>query len=333
MTGRVLVTGGAGYVGSHAAAALLDRGYDVVVADDLSTGHAAAVPDGARFVEIDIADEGRLIDLLGKHEVDAVLHFAARSLVGESMADPLGYFEHNVGGAGALLRAMSLAGVRRFILSSTANIFGSGDGSPLAETAPIAPGSPYGESKYMIERMLRWAEKAYGIHSVALRYFNAAGADPEGRRGEAHDPETHLIPILLQAALQQRDGVEIYGDDYSTPDGTCIRDYVHVDDLADAHIRALEALDEGCAPAYNLGTGCGHSVREVVDAVRAVTGADIPCRIAARRAGDPAVLVADPSKAMAELGWRPRYTRLEDVVETAWNWHRANPEGFREKAA
>ena len=327
MTRSVLVTGGAGYVGSHAAAVLLEHGCRVVVLDNLQTGHRAAVPSGAVFVEADLADPEALDRCLAGQNCGAVMHFAANSLVGESMEQPFRYLGDNVTNALNLLRAMSRHGVKRFVLSSTANLYGSPARVPIDEDAPINPGSPYGESKHIVERILRWADTTLGIGSVSLRYFNAAGADPSGARGEDHRPETHLIPNVLRAAQGLRSHVEIHGVDYETQDGTCIRDYVHVLDLAQAHVLALRALDRG-ARCYNLGNGSGYSVREVIETARQVTGLDIPVVEGPRRPGDPAVLVASCRKIMDELDWRPRYGDLRDIIATAWEWHRRHPNGY-----
>lgn len=325
---RILVTGGAGYIGSITAAALLDRGHDVVVLDDLRTGHRAAVPDGAPFVLADVADEVAVGDAIDRHGCDAIVHFAASSLVGESMERPLAYFGNNTAGSLALLTAALERGVRRFVLSSTAALYGTPDAVPIPETAPLRPESVYGESKHMVERMLRWLGETAGLGWTALRYFNAAGA--HGGRGEDHRPESHLIPIVLQTALGRRDRVAIFGDDYDTPDGTAVRDYVHVADLARAHVLAVEAVEPGRGAAFNVGTGHGFSVREVIEACRDVTGHEIPAEAAPRRAGDPPRLVADPSAIGRELGWRPEVAELRDIVATAWSWHRAHPDGYPE---
>jgi UDP-glucose 4-epimerase len=327
MKRRFLVTGGAGYVGSHLVAELLNRGADCVVLDDLSTGHRAAVLPGARLVAGDLADAGLLDGVLAEGPWDAVFHFAARSLVGESMRDPMLYFRDNVGNGARLIDACVRHGVRRFVLSSTAALFGASGNGPLDEQAPIAPGSAYGESKHMIERMLAWADRVHGLRSACLRYFNAAGADPEGRLGEDHRPETHLIPLVIDAALGRRDGLEVYGADFATPDGTAIRDYVHVADLADAHLRVLDGLERGSL-AYNLGTGRGNSVLEVVRAVERVSGRPVPLRTVGRRPGDPPMLVASPARIAAEAGWRARFTALDDIVATALRWREAHPAGY-----
>jgi UDP-glucose 4-epimerase len=327
MTGRFLVTGGAGYVGSHLVAALLARGAACTVLDNLGSGHREAVLPGARLVEGDLADRRLLDSVLADGPWDAVFHFAARSLVGESMRDPMLYFQENVGGGARLIDACVRHGVRRFVLSSTAALFGRPSHAALDETAPIEPGSAYGESKHMIERMLLWAERVHGLRSACLRYFNAAGADPDGRLGEDHRPETHLMPLVIDAALGRREGIDVFGSDFDTPDGTAIRDYVHVADLAEAHLLVLGTLRDRSV-AYNLGTGRGHSVLEVIRAVERVVGRPVPLRRAERRAGDPPVLVASSRRIEADLGWRPRFTSLEEIVATAFRWREAHPLGY-----
>ncbi len=323
---NVLVTGGAGYVGSVATEALLARGHHVVVVDDLRTGHRDAVPDGAAFVLADVADAELVGYALEEHGVEAILHFAAASLVGESMTAPLDYFDNNVTGALRLWRTALRHGVKRVVVSSTAALYGTPDAVPIPETARLAPESVYGETKLQIERTLSWLASTAGVGSVALRYFNAAGAS--STRGEDHRPESHLIPIVLHVAAGRREKVSVFGDDYPTPDGTAVRDYVHVEDLADAHVRALEILEPGVARAFNLGNGQGYSVRQVIDVTREVTGRDIAVEASPRRAGDPPALVADASAAHRDLGWTPRYPDLRDIVASAWAWHRANPDGY-----
>jgi UDP-glucose 4-epimerase len=326
----ILVTGGAGYIGSHTAALLVERGYDVVVFDDLSTGHREAVPAEARLVVGDLAHAERVSDLFRTHRVDAVLHFAANSQVGHSMRAPFAYLRDNVVNFLNLAQAAVAHGCPPIILSSTANLYGAPEAMPIAEDCPVLPPSPYGESKNFAERVLAWMDAIYGLRSARLRYFNAAGADPKGRRGEDHDPETHLIPCLLQVALGQRPRVEIFGSDYDTEDGTCVRDYVHVCDLAQAHVLALEALLDG-APSmcFNLGNGSGYSVLQVLEAARRITGHPIPAVLAARRAGDPARLVAASDQIRTQLGWCPAHDDLDEIVATAWAWHRAHPHGYR----
>jgi UDP-glucose 4-epimerase len=326
----ILVTGGAGYVGSHCVAALIRGGARVVVFDNLEHGHRAAVPKEATFIEGDLADAALVSRVVSKHRIGAVLHFAAYALVGESMSDPFKYLGDNVTNALNLIRATTEAGIRKFVLSSTCNLFGKPDRIPIEEDAAIDAGSPYGESKFITERMLHWADKIYGLRSACLRYFNAAGAHPDGILGEDHDPETHLIPIVLDVALGRRPHVQIFGDDYPTPDGTCVRDYIHVCDLADAHLKALEILETRSCH-YNLGTGHGYSVKQVVEAARRVTGRGIAVKIGPRRPGDPAMLVASAARAMRELGWAPRHPSLEEIIATAWRWKREHPAGYGEQ--
>lgn len=324
---RFLVTGGAGYVGSHLVLTLLERGDEVVVFDNLRTGHRAAVPPGARFVEGDLADPVALEAVLADGRWDGLFHFAALSLVGESMREPMRYLSENAGNGFALIQAAVRHEVPRFVLSSTANIFGSADTPTLAETAVIEPASAYGESKRMIERALLWADRVHGLRSACLRYFNAAGADPRGRLGEDHRPETHLIPLAIDAALGRIPELTIFGDDHDTPDGTCIRDYVHVCDLADAHIRVLDRLDHASV-SYNLGNGAGHSVRQVLESVAASLGREVPARIGPRRAGDPPRLVACSDLIKAEAGWAPRFADLREIVDHAAAWRLEHPYGY-----
>jgi UDP-glucose-4-epimerase GalE len=333
----VLVAGGAGYVGSHAVKALAAAGYDVVVYDDLSAGHAEAVEAlaaacPARRIELvrgDILDQAALTSTLKACGATGVLHFAARLLVGESVREPLGYYRTNVTGTLTVLAAMAEAGVGHFVFSSTAATFGEPETAPIDEAHPQRPINAYGETKLAVERALPHVERAHGIRSMVLRYFNASGADPDGVIGEDHDPEEHLIPRALAAAAGG-EPLTVFGDDYPTPDGTCIRDFVHVSDLADAHVLALAALEQGGpSAAYNLGNGDGRSVRAVLDAVRAVAGTEVPHRMGPRRAGDPARLVASSARAQQVLGWRPRLDRLETIVQTAWRWHDRRPRGYR----
>ncbi|WP_051273583.1 UDP-glucose 4-epimerase GalE [Desulfotruncus alcoholivorax] len=320
---NVLVTGGAGYIGSHVVKELLKRDYRVVTLDNLSKGHREAVTGGV-FVRGDCGDARLVRELVREHGISAVVHLAADSLVGESMIKPDKYCKNNLGNGISFLTALIEAGVRRFILSSTAAVYGEPEYTPIDEAHPARPVNVYGGTKLMLEQILGWYERAYGLRYVSLRYFNAAGADPDGRIGEDHDPETHLIPLVMQAALGQRDKIVIYGTDYPTPDGTCVRDYIHVSDLAVAHILALEALRHGGPSAvYNLGNERGHSVREVVETARRVTGVEFAVEEGPRREGDPAVLVAGSGRIQRELGWRPRYAGLEDIVRTAWEWHRS----------
>jgi len=329
---HVLVTGGAGYVGSHTVLALRDAGAEVTVLDNLSTGHAASMPPGVRLIRGDCGDPALLAEVFAAHRFFAVFHFAALSLVGESGRRPLHYLAHNLATTARLAEAAAAAGCRRFVFSSTAALFGDAATLPIAEDAPVAPTNAYGESKRMAEAALDWAERAHGLRFACLRYFNAAGADPALRSGEDHDPETHLIPLAVRAALGQGPALTLFGDDYPTPDGTPIRDYVHVSDLAAAHLAVLPLLDHRSV-RFNLGTGGGHSVREVIAAVERVSGRAVPHAVGPRRAGDPAALVASPARLMAETGWRPRFPRLDDMVATAVAWHRAHPDGFRGRAA
>ena len=320
MSQPILVTGGAGYVGSHACKALAAAGYAPVVYDNLSRGHCEAVRWGP-LVEGDLHDSAKLVATLKAHRITAVMHFAAFAYVGESMADPENYYWNNVGGTLALLGAMRAAGVAQIVFSSTCAVYGVPRQLPIRETAAMAPLNPYGDTKLVIERMLHWYAAAYRVRYLALRYFNAAGAYPEGEVGEDHSPETHLIPLVLRAALGRGEPVEIYGTDYPTPDGTAIRDYIHVTDLADAHVRAITDLAAGGdSAALNLGTGQGSSVRQVIAAVERISGRQVPHRLAARRPGDPPELVADPAAARTRLGWRPRCSDLDTIVRTALAW-------------
>jgi UDP-glucose 4-epimerase len=326
---NILVTGGAGYIGSIVTEELVKQGQDVVVFDNLSAGHQAAVHPDAQFVEGDLGDRLAVRALLERYDVDAVMHFASYTLVGESMERPFMYLGDNVTNGLNLLHEAVDHGVRRFILSSTANLFDDPEDIPIDEDEHIVPGSPYGESKHILERALHWLDRIYGFRYAALRYFNAAGASPSGERGEDHDSETHLIPITLQVALGQRDKIIIFGDDYPTRDGTCVRDYIHVTDLAKAHILALEALDRG-SRTYNLGNGRGFTVREVIETCREVTGHSIPAEVGERRPGDPPVLIASSEKIRRELGWEPQYPDLETIVAHAWRWHRTHPHGYED---
>jgi UDP-glucose-4-epimerase GalE len=326
LTRRVLVTGGAGYIGSHTLKELSRRGYSPICFDNLSVGFRA-LARGAPLVVGDLASAADLDRAFADGPVEAVIHFAAHALVGESSVNPHKYFRDNIGNALSLLDAMRRHGTRTFILSSTCSVYGIPREVPIREDAPLDPINPYGASKMMIERILRDFEAAHGMRWVALRYFNAAGADPGGELGERHRPETHLIPRALDVALGSSPALEIYGDDYPTPDGTCLRDYIHVTDLASAHIEALEFLARGNASgAFNLGVGRGSSVREVVRQVEETTGVPIRVEVKPRRAGDPPALVADPTRAHRELGWSPRHSSIREIVETAWNWHRQRRE-------
>lgn len=328
---KVLVTGGAGYVGSHCVRALIAAGHDVVVYDNLCAGHRAAIAPGARLTVGDLSDRTALDAVLSTDRYDAAMHFAAFIEVGESVKEPLKFYENNVANSVRLLDALRRHDVRRFVFSSTCAIFGTPEKMPLVEDTPMSPASPYARNKLVVEWALADSADAWGLGFAALRYFNAAGAASDGTIGEDHDPETHLIPNVLKVALGQRDAVRIFGTDYPTPDGTCIRDYVHVDDLADAHVRALEVLQPGQKRYYNTGTGRGASVREVVDVSRRVTGHAIPVIEEGRRAGDVPVLYADSGLIQRELGWRPKYTDLHDIVASAWKWHSAHPNGFGDR--
>lgn len=324
---RFLVTGGAGYVGSHIVATLRDAGHDVVVFDNLRTGHRQAVPDGVKFIKGDLADDALVDAILADGPWDGVLHFAALSLVGESMQQPLRYMEANAGLGFTLIDACIRHGVKRFVFSSTAALFGQTDEALITEETPIIPGSPYGESKHMVERALLWADRIHGLRSACLRYFNAAGADPDGRIGEDHRPETHLIPLVIDAALGRRGALHLFGDDYPTPDGTCIRDYIHVTDLAHAHLAALDVIHDRSV-VYNVGTGMGHSNMEVIRSVERVTGRVVPWHLAPRRPGDPPRLVAGADRLRRETGWAPRFIALDEIVETAYRWRLAHPDGY-----
>jgi UDP-glucose-4-epimerase GalE len=324
---RILVTGGAGYIGSHAVRLFLTRGHDVWVYDNLSAGHRASVPAG-RLIVGDLAEKERLDHVFLMHSIEGVVHFAASALVGESVRHPALYYQNNVVNTLNLLEAVRRHRVARFVFSSTCATYGVPQRVPITEDEKQLPINPYGNTKLAVERALADYAAAYDWGVALLRYFNAAGASPEGGIGEDHDPETHLLPIALQAVLGQRPALEVYGTDYPTPDGTCIRDYIHVDDLAEAHLLALEALGPGKVLRYNLGTGRGHSVREVIEAVERVTGRKVPVREGPRRPGDPPVLVASAERARVGLGWRPRYTDLEAIVETAWGWHSRHPRGY-----
>ena len=326
---RLLVLGGAGYIGSHTAVELLESGHEVVIVDSLVTGYEAAVPEGARFYQGDIRDYDFLNDLFKKEAIDAVIHFAAFSLVGESVTDPLKYYENNLYGTKVLLKAMIDNGVNKIVFSSTAATYGEPENIPILEDDRTCPTNPYGETKLAMEKMMKWSANAYGLKYVSLRYFNACGAHKSAKIGEAHNPESHLIPLVLQVPNGKRESVSIYGTDYDTPDGTCIRDYIHVTDLAKAHILAVEYLMKGGeSNVFNLGNGVGYSVREVIETARRVTGHPIPAVEIPRRAGDPARLVASGEKAKEILGWKPEITELEDIIRSAWAWHSSHPNGY-----
>jgi UDP-glucose 4-epimerase len=324
---KILVTGGAGYIGSVAVEQLCESGESVVVFDNLAKGHREAVHPKATMIVGDLGDRTAIDAVMSRHKPDAIMHFAAHSLVGESMKYPFQYLGSNVINGIHLLESAVDHGVRRFILSSTANLFDDPERMPIDEQERIVPGSPYGESKFILERMLYWMDRIHGFRYATLRYFNAAGATEDC--GEDHTPELHLIPIVLQVALGQRDAVTMFGDDYPTPDGTCVRDYIHVSDLAQAHILALAALDSG-SRVYNLGNGQGFSVKQVIETDRQITGHPIPATIGPRRAGDPPVLIASSEKIRRELSWRPNLPQLRDIIESAWSWHQRCPNGYRQ---
>ena len=323
---RVLVTGGCGYIGSVVSAELLATGHQVVIYDGLLTGHRTAAPEGAVFVEGELANPERLDSVFRLYSFDAVMHFAAFIQAGESMEKPAIYFENNVCNSLRLIEKVVEYGVKRFVFSSTAAVYGNPQGKLITEDDPLAPANTYGETKLMIERMLHWFGEIHGLRYAALRYFNAAGA--AGERGEDHQPETHLIPLVLQVPLGKRENVRIFGTDYNTPDGTCIRDYIHILDLASAHLLALDALAERPRLIYNLGNGKGYSVREVIEVARKVTGHPIPTIETPRRPGDAPMLVASSERIVRELGWQPKHPRLEDIVRSAWNWHKTHPNGY-----
>lgn len=325
MKETVLVTGGAGYIGSHTVRRLIRMGYGVVVLDNLARGHRWAVPSGVPLVVGDIADTANVAMVMKQFRVGSVIHFAAFSLVGESMTDPRSYYVNNVGGTLHLLDAMRVAGVERIVFSSTAAVYGEPAGIPIEENSALVPTNVYGRTKLTIEGILRDYGAAYGLRSVSLRYFNAAGADPDGGIGEDHDPETHLIPLVLQAASGRRPSISVFGTDYPTADGTCIRDYIHVNDLADAHVLALESLARQEQAVYNLGNGAGFSVRQIIETAERVVGHAIPTVLAGRRSGDPSVLVAGNRRACTELGWKPQLADLETIIRTAWQWEQHRP--------
>ncbi|GIP20756.1 UDP-glucose 4-epimerase GalE [Paenibacillus sp. J22TS3] len=327
----ILVTGGAGYIGSHTVAELLARGEEVVVIDNLQSGHKKSLL-GGKLYEGDLRDKELLTKVFSENPIDAVIHFAANSLVGESMQKPVKYYDNNVYGTLCLLEAMEQAGVRRIVFSSTAATYGEPEKVPILETDRTEPTNVYGETKLTMERMMKWFDQVLGIKYVSLRYFNAAGAHESGKIGEDHRPESHLIPLILQTALGQRKEIAVFGGDYPTPDGTCIRDYIHVSDLADAHYLAVQYLRNGSdSNIFNLGNGQGFSVQEVIAKVKAVTGVDFPVAVHPRRAGDPAVLVASSEKAQSVLGWKPGRSQLDHIIQSAWDWHRANPQGYDTK--
>lgn len=325
----ILVLGGAGYIGSHTVYALIEKGVDVVVIDNLETGHIEAVHEKARFYKGDIRDRAFVDSVLDMEKIDAVIHFAANSLVGESMVNPLKYYDNNVNGTKVLLQSMVAHGLDKIVFSSTAATYGEPEKVPILETDRTEPTNTYGETKLAMEKMFKWTDRAHGLKYVSLRYFNACGAHVSGKIGEAHSPETHLIPLILQVPLGQREYISIFGDDYDTSDGTCIRDYIHVTDLAQAHILAVDYLMKGNeSNIFNLGNGVGFTVKEVIDTARKVTGHEIPAKIAERRAGDPARLIASSDKARQVLLWKPEHADLEEIISTAWNWHKNHPNGY-----
>lgn len=324
----ILVTGGAGYIGSHTVAELLKQGKEVVVVDNLQSGHREALL-GGKLYEGDLRDKAVMTKLFAENKIEAVIHFAANSLVGESMKDPVKYYDNNVYGTLCLLEAMDKANVRKIVFSSTAATYGEPEKVPIEEADQTRPTNVYGETKLTMERMMAWFDQVLGIKYVSLRYFNAAGAHESGKIGEDHNPETHLIPLIIQAALGQRPSIQVFGEDYNTPDGTCVRDYIHVSDLADAHMRAVNYLmDGGESNIFNLGNGQGFSVKEVISTVKNVTGRDFPVVTSPRRAGDPAVLIASSEKARTVLGWDPKFAKLEDIIGSAWEWHKNHPNGY-----
>lgn len=326
----ILVLGGAGYIGSHAVKMLIDHDEEVVVVDNLETGHKAAVHQKAKYYQVDIRDEAAFEQVFLENKIEAILHFSANSLVGESMQLPIKYFDNNVGGAVTLLKLMNKYNVKSVVFSSTAAVYGEPKTVPITEENETSPASPYGESKLMMEKLFKWADVAHGIKYVSLRYFNVAGADASGDIGEAHGVETHLIPLILQVPIGKREVITLYGDDYPTKDGTCIRDYIHVTDLIDAHLKALDYLRAGKdSQIFNLGSGEGFSVLEILEVARKVTGHPIPSVVAERRAGDPSVLIASSKKAEDILNWRPEFTQIETIVADAWNWHKKHPDGYK----
>ena len=327
----ILVLGGAGYIGSHTVYELIDAGREVVVADNLQTGFRAAVHPKAKFYELDIRDQKALDALFEAEQIDGVIHFAASSQVGESMSDPLKYYDNNLHGTMVLLKSMVAHGIDKIVFSSTAATYGEPERVPILEDDPTHPTNCYGQTKLDMEHMMSWVSRAHGLKYVALGYFNACGAHASGQIGEAHNPETHLIPLILQVPLGQREQISVFGEDYPTKDGTCVRDYIHVTDLAQAHILALDYLmNGGKNDVFNLGNGVGFTVKEVIDVAREVTGHPIPAQMAPRRAGDPAQLIASSEKAVKVLGWKPEYNDLSTIVASAWTWHKNHPHGYTE---
>ena len=326
---KVVVLGGAGYIGSHTVLQLINEGFEVVVVDNLQTGHLEAVHPHAKFYQGDIRDRKFLDQVFELEHPDGVIHFAANSLVGESMTDPLKYYDNNVYGAIVLLESMVAHGIDKIVFSSTAATYGEPKSIPILESDPTEPTNTYGETKLTMEKMFKWTGRAHDLRFVSLRYFNACGADASGNIGEAHNPESHLIPLILQVPNNQRDHISIFGDDYDTKDGTCVRDYIHVTDLAQAHVLAMRYLaDGGESNIFNLGNGVGFTVKEVIEVARKVTGHPIPAKVEARRAGDPAVLIASSDKAKTVLGWNPTHASLEEIIASAWKWHKNHPQGY-----
>ena len=325
----ILVCGGAGYIGSHAVRQLIDKNEEVIIVDNLETGHEDAIHPQAKFYKVDIRNEEELDKVFSENKIDEVIHFAANSLVGESMTNPLKYYNNNVHGTEVLLKVMIKHDVKKIVFSSTAATYGEPKNIPILESDLTNPTNAYGETKLAMEKMMKWADVSHGVKYISLRYFNVAGAHESGEIGEDHNPETHLIPLILQVPLGKREFISIFGDDYDTHDGTCIRDYIHVTDLADAHILAVHKLREGSnSNIYNLGSGNGFTVKEMIEAARKVTGHPIPAKICERRAGDPAKLVAASQKARTELGWEPKLENVEAMISSAWKWHQNHPDGF-----
>lgn len=326
----VLVLGGAGYIGSHTVYELIEQGQDVVIADNLETGYKEAVHPGARFYQGDIRNREFIDQVFEKERIDAVIHFAANSLVGESMTDPLKYYDNNLCGTKVLLESMIAHNIKKIVFSSTAATYGEPERVPIVETDRTEPTNTYGETKLSMEKMFKWVDKAHGLRYASLRYFNACGAHKSGEIGEAHNPESHLIPLILQVPNKKRESISIYGDDYATKDGTCIRDYIHVTDLASAHILAVKYLMEGNdSNIFNLGNGVGFTVNEVIEAARKVTDSPIPAVVSPRRAGDPAQLIASSEKARTVLGWKPQFEDIEEIIASAWKWHKFHPNGYK----
>jgi UDP-glucose 4-epimerase len=326
---RIMVTGGAGYIGSHTVEVLISRGYDVVVFDNLQTGHLAAIHENATFIKGNLLDPKQITQAFDQHPIDAIIHFASNTLVGESMSKPWLYLRDNILAASNLVEEATKRGISRFIFSSSSNMFSGPADAPITSSTIPRPASPYGESKAIIERILYWAHQLYGLRYSCLRYFNAAGAHPRGHIGEDHSPETHLIPLVIQVAMGQRDCLTVFGNDYPTSDGTCIRDYIHVMDLADAHVLVMEALESRSSITYNLGNGTGYSVLDVIRTTERITGSRVSFEVGPRRLGDPPELICDPTEAENDLGWVRKFGTLDEIVRTAWRWHSSHPHGHR----